>query len=403
MKLFEHDRLKIDEGGFKRRHLNALLKLNAAHGFQYFDFIPDGIKFKQYVGIIQVDDLTIEILPKADKNDDESKWQDVLIEMLRACRKLKATPYGDANVSRHRLNLLELYFQSYLEELDALIRQGLVRKYRKERSNVNALKGKLVFSQHVSRNFVHKERFFTEHQVYDRDHALHQILREALTVVGQFTGGGWLADFCKRVEFSFPEVSPIKITSSLLNGFQLSRKTEPYRRAFEFARLILLNYSPNVTSGKEKMLALLFDMNKLWEEYVYLQLKSVLPEGEYSVSEKVRKYLWHFNYLEPDIVITNNKTHETIIIDTKWKRPESSGASSHDLRQMYAYNRFWSAEKAVLLYPGESNENKFNYFLNPLDKPEHACKMAFVSVVDEKGGLNKKLGTLILAQLHLSR
>ena len=66
--VYEHDRLTTDQASFKTRHLNALLKLNEYHNFDYFDPIPNGVKFKQYVGIIQVDGLSIEILPKSDKD-----------------------------------------------------------------------------------------------------------------------------------------------------------------------------------------------------------------------------------------------------------------------------------------------------------------------------------------------
>jgi len=114
--VFEHQRIYIDEHGFTRTHLDALLKLNEYHGGTYFEPIAKGIKFNQYVGVIQVDGLTIEIHPKADKNDDDSKWKGVLLQMLQACGKLKASTAGAAHVKRQHLNLLEVYFELYLNE-----------------------------------------------------------------------------------------------------------------------------------------------------------------------------------------------------------------------------------------------------------------------------------------------
>ena len=70
IQVFEHDRLTIGTKHFEKRHLDALLKLNELHNFEYFDSVPNGIKFKQFVGIIQVDNIAIEILPKADKDVD---------------------------------------------------------------------------------------------------------------------------------------------------------------------------------------------------------------------------------------------------------------------------------------------------------------------------------------------
>ena len=91
IQVFEHSFLPIEEK-FEQRHFVALSKLNALHQYQYFDLKHNGIVFKQFVGVIQVDGLTIEILPKIDKYESESaenkqQWHSALIEMLRVTRK----------------------------------------------------------------------------------------------------------------------------------------------------------------------------------------------------------------------------------------------------------------------------------------------------------------------------
>ena len=105
------------------------------------------------------------------------------------------------------------------------------------------------------------------------------------------------------------------------------------------------------------------------------------------------------------------KGRQTFIIDTKWKRPNKSSASVNDLRQMYAYCRFWDAEKALLLYPGEQSENKFrSYLTDDYSKDEdsnhneidHQCKMGFVSVLaSHKNELDPMIGQKILEILQL--
>ena len=229
--VFEHGRLTTSNEHFEQKHLNALLKLNEYHQFAYFDPIPNGIKFNQYVGIIQVDDLTIQINPKADKDDGDDKWQKLLLQMLKACGKLKASTAGSANVKRQHLNLLEVYFELYLKEIDQLIRKGLAKKYRKETSNVKALKGKLEFAGNIRHNLIHKERFYTTHQVYDQDHLLHQVLFKALEIVEQFSRGTRLYDTCRRLQLNFPEVKRIKVEKEHLDKIVLNRKTANYSYA----------------------------------------------------------------------------------------------------------------------------------------------------------------------------
>jgi len=56
---FEHTRLLIDEEGFTKSHWNDLAKYNERHSGQFFDLLHNGVKFKEYVGVIQVRNLTI--------------------------------------------------------------------------------------------------------------------------------------------------------------------------------------------------------------------------------------------------------------------------------------------------------------------------------------------------------
>lgn len=384
IQVFEYEKLIVGNQGFSDVHLNALLGYNQQHDFQYFDGIRNGIQFKQYVGIVQVNGLTIEILPKADKSDESSHddWQANLLKMLRTCRRLKADPIGEAHVARHRHHLLEVYFELYLKEIESLIHRGLIKQYRKQSTNVKALKGKLKFAENIRQNLIHKERFFTSHQVYDTHHNVHQVLFKALEVVEFFTRGGYLANKTKRVLLDFPQVSNIVINESTFTSLPKGRKTEPYKTALEIARMLLLNYSPDISQGREKMLALLFDMNVLWEEFVLQMLKKAFKDDpDITIIGQDSKPFWGNNTLRPDIVIekTSEGESQIAIIDTKWKRPANKIASVGDLRQMYTYNRFWNSSRAMLLYPGEEDNTIFKSFRNELEA-EHQCKMHYLDV-----------------------
>jgi 5-methylcytosine-specific restriction enzyme subunit McrC len=143
--VYEYDRLTLSHEDMDQAKLDALLRFNEFHGNQYFDGIARGIRFKQFVGIIQVDGLSIEILPKTDRQGDENTWRNVLIQMLKTTGRLKVQTAGDADVKRQHLNLLEIYFELFLKELQYLLHSGLVKKYRKETGNVKALERKTGF------------------------------------------------------------------------------------------------------------------------------------------------------------------------------------------------------------------------------------------------------------------
>lgn len=397
IQVYEHQTLyygkKSDGVAFTQKHFEALAKLNMLHDNKYFTLVHKGIKFSQYVGVVQIDTLTIEILPKADKTSaDSTVWRNVLIDMLRATKKLRVNQVGQANVNKQNIHLLDIYFDWFLREVETLIHQGLIKKYYKETKNVTALKGKLEFAGHISKNLIHKERFYTTHQIYDKNHQLHQIIDRALLIIEQLSKGSYLYHKCKRVQLDFPEVSDIRCTASTFDKLKLNRKSEPYKKALEIARLIILNYAPNISSGSERMIALLFDMNSLWEEYILIQLKKACVNTPYKVEGQQSKTFWGSMSLRPDILIKQNNETQ-IVIDTKWKQIEGNKPSTNDLRQMYVYNDHWESKFSILLYPGTHQTNIFHH---KFDHPDHFCGILKMNVLDANDKLDQGIGERIL-------
>lgn len=395
LKVFEHGTLYYDrqynDVKFEKKHFNALAKLNQLHNNQYFTLLHKGIKFSQYVGVVKIDGLTIEILPKIDGgSSDEELWQKVLINMLRATKRLKVNKVGQANVNKQQIHLLDIYFEWFLNEIQLLVRQGLIKQYRINIDNVKALKGKLEFAAHIKQNLIHKERFHTSHQVYDHNHQIHQILALALDIIGQFSSGTYLYSKCKRVQSDFPEVSGVTVNDHTFKKLTINRKTQPYKTAMEIARLIILNFAPNISSGKEKMLALLFDMNDLWEEYVLAKLKSVHME-DLLVKGQESKSFWNGIKIRPDIII--QKSDKTYVIDTKWKNIGVGKPSTNDLRQMFVYNRYWNSYRALLLYPSLSTKKP--EFIPFEGNENQQCAIGKLNIL-ENGTLNNNCGKEIL-------
>ncbi len=395
LQVFEHSTLRCghEYNGivFKEKHFAALAKLNQLHNNEYFTLVHKGVKFSQYVGVIQIDGLSIEILPKINGNtNSKSDWQKVLINMLRTTKRLKVNKLGQANVNQQQIHLLDIYFEWFLNEVQLLIRQGLIKQYHIKSGNVKALKGKLEFASHLNENLIHKERFFTTHQVYDYNYQIHQILAQSLAIIDNFSSGTYLYSKCKRVQSAFPEVKKITANSNTFNKLPSNRKTKPYTTALEIARLIILNFSPNVSSGNEKMLALLFDMNNLWEEYILVKLKSLQTES-LIVNGQESKSFWNGIKIRPDIIV--RKDYKTFVIDTKWKNIGDHKPSTNDLRQMYVYNRYWDSFKALLLYPSNLTENP-NFI--PFEGDENQeCAIGKLSILED-GVLNDNCGSEVL-------
>jgi 5-methylcytosine-specific restriction enzyme subunit McrC len=187
IRVFEYEILRYpgerDGVPFTEADFRALVRFNEQHGNRYFTVVHRGVQFSHYVGVLQVGNLTLEILPKADQESptEESKlrWQRVLLDMLDECRLLKTDTGPAALLHTRPGSVLEVYLQQYLLEVETLLRQGLIKKYRPAEGNQEVLKGSLHFSRHLRENAVHQERFFVRHQTYDRQHPVNQLLCQA--------------------------------------------------------------------------------------------------------------------------------------------------------------------------------------------------------------------------------
>ncbi|MFN9319171.1 MAG: McrC family protein [Chitinophagales bacterium] len=396
IQVFEYQKLKYtDTNDFTESHLNELVKFNELNSNKFFTPIHNGIQFNSYVGVIQVGKLIIEILPKADRNESPNVnlWQEVLLDMLKICNELKVDNTSESSLKIKNNSILDLYFEMYLNELESLIHKGLIKKYRKLRSNQTALKGKLLFSQNIQKNNVHQEYFYCEHNTYDKDHLIHQILLKGLLVLDCLVSAN-LKDKVNRLLSYFEDIQRVNINKSHFDKIVNNRKNTHYQKALSIAKMIILNYSPNLNSGSNNMIALLFDMNKLWEEYIFRILLKNASE-EYEVSYQNSEDFWEYKTIRPDIVI--KAKNQTYIIDTKWKIVDNTNPSDNALKQMFTYNLHWEAKRSILLYPKiDQKDSKFGiYHYNGL---EYKCKLGFVNLISNEGKLRngKELSSEIL-------
>lgn len=376
---------------FCAEDLQALQRAHSHHE-QYYDLIHNGVRFKQYVGVIQTRQLTVEILPKADKNSatDKVGWQRLLKDMLHVSGMRRVGAISKAHLKLRHQTLLDVYIAHFLSECEDILRRGLVKTYRRQQGQVRALKGRLLFAEQIRHNAIRRERMFTEHQVYDYGHLVNHILFAALEVLERVMPNPEMRGQVSRLLLRFPDLGPRPaIHAATFERIVPSRKLTQYEEALGMAKLILLNYSPDVRRGSEDVLAILFDMNLLWELFIYRTLKRGEEKGGYRVSAQDWDYFWNTRRIRPDLVLEMDHG-ECIVIDTKWKLVEDLSPSDPDLKQMYAYNMYWQTRRSVLLYPGMETQGgewgQFHHGQPMAAEPGNMCKVATCRIWESQEG-----------------
>jgi 5-methylcytosine-specific restriction enzyme subunit McrC len=390
--VFEHDRLKAQGDNIP---LVEALSLHHGSGdrVSYYGLGHKMICFNQFVGVLQVGSHTIQVLPKVDgvHEGDQESWSQILIQMLHTVYGLEIRNTELAQLGYHQGTILDVYIEIFVRETETILRQGLVKSYRTTEGNRATLKGKLMFAQQIKYNLVHAEQFYVQHTTYDRDNLFNRILHTTLMLIQTISRNTAISGRIARLLLDFPELFSVKATEELFDRLKWNRKTERYRKAINLAKMLLLNYYPDVVLGRKDVMALMFDMNKLWERYVFEMLRRNTPEG-WEVKCKRRKALWKPDSgkqktLEPDIVAFQRATNRIVILDTKWKVPRPLSPSDQDIRQLFAYCQVWGAEKGYLLYPAAEDQHLNGVFQD--DGHGLAGLMAFCLV--EKGGLRKDI------------
>lgn len=383
IKVYEHQVLKPKEGSaFTNDHLKTLQHYYGdGQSCPYFSLIHNGVQFNQFVGVLQVGKLTIEVLPKTDKGEDNPDlWQGFLIDMLRNAGLVDKSITGESALKLKYNSILDLYIELFVKEVRYLLQTGLVKKYRKTEANSFSMRGSLQFSKNIQQNLTHAERFYVRYSNYDRNNLFNRILYKTLRFISSINHFARLQSDIESLLLDFPEVTDLKVSNSLFDRLVYDRKTESYRRAISIARLLLLMYHPDIKSGNNQVLALMFDMNLLWEKYVYRQLQKKLS-GEYIVRDQVSTNFWkpekgRMMQLKPDIVVYDKQHKQVTVLDTKWKNPGGNKPSPEDLRQMLAYNYYQNCRHSSLLYPysGDKPFSRQGHY----QKDEKECSLIFL-------------------------
>lgn len=126
----EYEKLNIkSERNLARKTISmadgALLQSIVVDHTHVFSYGNRCLIAQQYVGIIEIPDYTIEILPKLYGEVNNDKLRDVLIRMLLVANQSSTIRQFKASVATKKNVLSEVIIQSFLRELQIYMESGL--------------------------------------------------------------------------------------------------------------------------------------------------------------------------------------------------------------------------------------------------------------------------------------
>ena len=326
---------------------------------------------QNYVGVIQTKDgTTIEILPKI-KNATTEKSKDILIKMLKT---LKNSPFKNlsvANLKSSKIPLFEIFISMFLEELTVLVRNGIKSDYISKEENLKFLKGKLKISEQIKYNTIHKERFFVQYEEFISNRVENRLIKTTLQFLYNKSKLNKNQQRIREFLFVFDEIEISHNIKTDFSKIKLNRQMKDYEQVLLWCKTFLFENSFSPYKGNDIAFALLFDMNLLFESFVYSYLKKSSNFQDIKSQDRTHHLAYENGIgrfrLKPDIVINGGK----IIADTKWKILSEdkayNGVLQDDMYQLYAYGtKYDNCEKIYLIYPFDELiiKNSYNYFKN---------------------------------------
>lgn len=347
-------------------------------------FTNDNILTQNYVGVIKYKNFQFNILPKLIRNADERNIDEIkqktvidnLTYMISLTQKLdiKITEHADINQCENPF--LEILIREYANSLFSCLKKTTPRNYIREEDNLNYLKGKLQFTENIRYNCANQAKFYCEYDEFSENNKLNQLflfVSKSLFGISQNSENKKILSFIMNYFCDLPLVPFDKYKAKKII---LTRNQQLFEHPFKLAKMFLQNISVDISKNAIENITLLWDMNFLFEEFVYEIIRrcDLGYKVHYQKDEKLlinpennRRY----GNTYVDIYLGNKDNNKDIIIlDTKYKvnKGGNSEFENTDIYQICTYCRIHNSNNAILFYPADvdfKSDNGNKYFVQP--------------------------------------
>ena len=320
-----------------------------------------GIKTKSWVGVIKYKNLHLEILPKlisADANNDgeisEAERSIILknlIYMLSYTKNLDIKTNDNAKLATEKNQFIEILIREFATSLFESLKRFTPKKYVREEENLNYLKGKIKFSENIRYNCTNQAKFYCEYDEFSENNLLNQLFLFVSTCLYNISNNSYNKKTLKFIINYYSNISFVRFDKFKVRKIKLTRNQKLFKKPFKLAKMFVEQTSVDLSKNKFENITLVWDMNKLFEEFIFELIKRKIPECK-AIAQKPKRLLKRENVTRRDTRIDILIQNPQVIIDTKYKKfTNFDDISSADIYQVTTYCLLHNYKRAILLYP----------------------------------------------------
>jgi 5-methylcytosine-specific restriction enzyme subunit McrC len=325
----------------------------------------------------------VQVLPKMHRSDLQATEREReatanLLFLLSYTGKLRVTEPEISRLTEKSAPFSEILYWIFARRLWDAVRRELLRGYVSVEERLNVMKGRwLVAAQAQRSDGWRRDRFDVAYDEFTEDNLPNRLFNATVLRLSRWATWSDTRSNLAQLRSAFADVADVmprpKDFPEAAQWMQRYRRRagdgQLYRPLLEMARMFWEGAGPQPSPGRLDAFAFMFDMNKLFEEFVAefirRELRAVWQARGWSLRpQSGTRYLLcdesgsNLFKLVPDIRFETATRETALIVDTKYKRLEADDAKARvaeaDAYQMFAYKERYRCPRVVLLYPQTS-------------------------------------------------
>jgi len=292
LRLCEWGKVSVDHLSYSQRHQisQAVSSWASTAGLSDLPLEfsgPSGseLSARQHVGVVEVEDCTIEVYPKLDaqflSSDTLDSWQSTdmvmgnLLWMLEVCGYMDLTEADSAHLAETSVCFYDLFAYLMAKNLREELSRGVQHAYIPLEGDLQAVRGRIRLLDQTTRNWNRHDRISCNWDEFSTDIALNRIFKCVCQLLQSRVSNLATAQFLESCCTMLSEAAHIDPELALREALSLrwNRSNDRFKRCFDMAVKLLAGTGYHLGHGLNDTFVFLLDMNALFETYTEIILQ----------------------------------------------------------------------------------------------------------------------------------
>ncbi|MBO0952013.1 McrC family protein [Fibrella forsythiae] len=337
----------------------------------FLEFVYDpvsgqpSLKAGKYVGFIQYEGLTIQIIPKLfDKDQADLAFRHLLWWMDYSQRV--RFPFADLLTGSEFIsNFPEALIRYFARFAYQLVSTSPYHKYEEITDTMPYLRGRLNTQAYVNNSLSQGNwhQLVCDYEPFLFNNRLNQIIKFVARRLTHLCQQKDTHRDLDKIVFLLDEVDDLPCTAQDCDTVLVSRFFQEYDHCLDMCRFFLTDQYSNRKDDQQRHFCFLVPMDLIYEDFITGIVKTHLG-NRFTVTSQAVNYLAATHptgnkvfKIKNDILLTDKANKAVTVVDTKYKvrkyesADNKAGISQTDLYQMVSYGLRQNSRDVLLLYP----------------------------------------------------